>query len=214
MNKKILIINSSPMNEKSISRGLVDELVQQIKNKNTNYDFVERDLSKNPIPHLNAQVISAANMPENQRNDQMKNDLKLSDELINEFLNAEIIIIGAPMWNFSIPSVLKAWIDYIMRINITFGYNKEGVPVGLLSGSNKKIIIASSRRGIYSEGQWKSFDHQETLLQGIFNYIGITDICFIRAEGLRGENAICDAINLNIEKINNIVERMTNSVLD
>jgi FMN-dependent NADH-azoreductase len=105
----------------------------------------------------------------------------LGNQMLEDFLAADIVVIGAPMYNFGIPSQLKAWIDRIAVAGKTFRYGANG-PEGLAGG--KRVIIASSRGGMYVEGPFAAFDHQETYLRAVFGFIGVTDLTFVRAEGV------------------------------
>lgn len=202
---KILLIQSSP-NPASVTRALSKEVISQIKNKFNDIAITERDLSQNPIPHLSGLAIHAAYTKQSDRTSEMNNELILGDMLIKEVLENDLIIVAAPMWNFSIPSVLKAWIDQIVRVGITFTY-ENGTPKGLIS-SGKKVIIISSRGGIYSEEPYKAFDHQETLLQGVFNFLGIQDIEIITSEGIRGEDPRLESLKKSEHKIKEIVSKL------
>ena len=114
--------------------------------------------------------------------DAVRSDVATGQLALEEFLASDIVVVGAPMYNLGIPSQLKAWIDRISVAGKTFRYGEHG-PVGLCSG--KKLVIASSRGGVYSEGSPAAFfDHQETYLKSAFGLLGITDITFIRAEGV------------------------------
>lgn len=115
-------------------------------------------------------------------NDHQKAELALTDALVEEFLAADVVVIGAPMYNFSIPTQLKAWIDRIAQAGRTFRYTENG-PVGLAGG--KKVIIASSRGGIYAGTPLENaLDHQEAFLRAFLGFVGITDVTIVRAEGV------------------------------
>lgn len=202
---KILSIQTSP-NPKSITKSLSNEVLTQIKNKFSNCTVVEKDLSANPVEHLSGLSIHAAYTAPEQRNEDMKKSLALGDQLISEVMESDLIIIGAPMWNFSVPSVLKAYLDQIVRVGVTFKY-ENGAPVGLLP-SNKTVIIVSSRGGVYSEGAYKAFDHQETLVQHIFTFLGIKNIHTITSEGIRAEDPRAEALKASASKIENIIKAL------
>jgi FMN-dependent NADH-azoreductase len=111
-------------------------------------------------------------------------DLATGQAILDELFAADIIVIGAPMYNFTLPTQLKSWIDRILITGKTFKYNEQGAPVGLVPAT-KKVFIASTRGGQYTAGAPAAFlDHQETLLKGALGFIGLTDVTFIRAEGL------------------------------
>jgi FMN-dependent NADH-azoreductase len=156
---------------------------------------IERDLAIDPLPHLNGLTVGAFFTPPEQRNEMLAEAIKLSDKAVDEMLAADVIVIGAPMHNFGIPSALKAWIDHIVRTGRTVRYGPSG-PVGLVS-SKKKVIIASARGGSCMDGPMKALDYQETYLRTVLEFIGLTDISFVRAEGVgRGPDAEREAIQL------------------
>lgn len=135
-----------------------------------------RDLATSPVPHIDPAFLGAlfSGKPD-------ASELALSDTLLDEVIKSDVLLIEAPMYNFAIPSVLKAWIDHVARAGKAFRYTAEG-PQGLLGG--KKAILVLSSGGIYSEGPAQALDHQETYLRAIMNFFGITDIQTIRIEGV------------------------------
>ncbi|PUA18978.1 FMN-dependent NADH-azoreductase [Glaciimonas sp. PCH181] len=190
---KLLHLNSSVRNTGSISRQLTAEFLTKWMLANPNDTIVERDLSANPVPHLTEQMMGAFFTPEAQRSPQQAETVKLSDSLINELMDADVIVIGAPMYNFSISSTLKAWIDHVARAGRTFKYTENG-PVGLVQG--KKVVIFTSRGGVYSHGAGKAMDFHETYLRAVLGFIGLSDIDFIHTEGMAmGEEAVASAIS-------------------
>ena len=131
--------------------------------------------------------------PAEQRTPAQTETVKISDQLVDELFVADVIVLGAPMYNFSVSSALKAWIDHVARAGRTFKYTESG-PVGLLTG--KKVYIFTSRGGVYSEGPAKSMDFHETYLRAVLGFIGLTDITFIHTEGLAmGEEAVAGAMS-------------------
>jgi FMN-dependent NADH-azoreductase len=203
---KILYVSASPMGENSHSRNLSSKLIASIKAKYANSSVIERDLNKTPVPHLNLETLTAFNTPVENRTLEAKKLVQLSDSLIEEINESQLIIIASPMWNFGVPSVLKAWIDHISRAGITFKYTETG-PVGLISG--KKAIIVSSRGGIYSQGVFQSFEHEESHIASVLQFLGISDVKSVRAEGVAyGKEALQNALkNAEIE-IANIVKSL------
>ncbi|MCB5185891.1 FMN-dependent NADH-azoreductase [Methylobacillus gramineus] len=184
----VLHINSSPLGDHSVSRKLTENLLTELKKKHPDTLVITRDLVSSPLPHLSDITVGAFFTPPEQRNDALNAALVLSDELIDELFAADVIVIGAPMWNFGIPSSLKAWIDHVARAGRTFTYGAAG-PESLLP-PGKKVIIASARGGIYSSGPMKVMDHQESYLRAILGFIGLHDVSIIRAEGVAmGEEA-------------------------
>ena len=193
MSVKILQIDSSPLGERSVSRKFTAAVVAGLTAKHSGATVVTHDYGAAPLPHLDGTTIAAFFTPPEQRSPALAEAVKRSDAAAAELLTADIIVVGAPMWNFGLPSGLKAWIDHIVRAGITFRYTPTG-PEGLVP-AGKKVIIVSARGGIYSEGPFLPYDHQETYLQGIFGFLGFRDIAVVRAEGLAlGEAAVAQAI--------------------
>jgi FMN-dependent NADH-azoreductase len=178
---KLLHIDSSITGANSASRQLSAALVAALKAATPDLEVIRRDLDANPIPHLDSKrlpTVRPANAPEGA--------VGIADEggsdVLDEFLSADILVIGAPMYNFGIPSQLKAWIDRIAIAGKTFSYTADG-PIGLAGG--KRVIVASSRGGLYAPGMpFEANDFQEKYLRAVFAFLGIGDIEIIRAEGL------------------------------
>jgi len=189
----ILSINSSVRSQGSISRQVTGEFIQHWKAAHPADKIVERDLAAQQVPHLTEQMVGAFFTPADQRSAEQAEIVKVSDELVAELFAADVILIGAPMYNFSISSTLKAWIDHIARAGVTFKYTETG-PVGLLQG--KKVYVFTSRGGVYSEGAGKAMDFHETYLRGVLGFIGLTDVTFIHSEGLAmGDEAVAKALS-------------------
>ena len=177
---KLLHIDSSILGQGSVSRELSAEIVARFRARDPGLTVTHLDLAATPIGHLTAGHLAAAQGA--PADDALKADVEIGQRALEEFLAADIVVIGAPMYNFGISSQLKAWVDRISVAGTTFRYDENG-PVGLCGG--KKLVIASSRGGVYSAGSpFASFDHQETYLRDAFGFLGITDITFIRAEGV------------------------------
>jgi FMN-dependent NADH-azoreductase len=157
-----------------------------------NKTVIERDLAGQPLPHLDETTMGAFFTPADKRSAVQNQALQLSDKLIAEVQAANIIVIGAPMYNFSISSGFKAWIDHVARAGVTFKYGETG-PVGLLTG--KKVYIFTARGGVYSHGPAMSMDFHETYLRAMLGFIGLNDVTFIHTEGLAmGEEAVNSAV--------------------
>lgn len=175
--RNILAINSSISGEASVSRALVEFAVQHLLDANPDAVVTYRDLGDGQIPHLtSATALGIRAIAETP--DELSAQA-LSDELISEIKKADIIVIGAPMHNFSIPSSLRAWFDHVLRPRVTFAYSEAG-PEGLITG--KRAIVVEARGGVYSEEPNKAIDFQEPYLKHLLSFIGITDVSFIRAE--------------------------------
>lgn len=194
MSYSILHIDSSPLGDRSVSRKLTAKVLAELQANHPDTKIITRDLGTSPLPHLTGITVGAFFTPAEQRNEALNEALKLSDEVIDELFAADVIVIGAPMWNFGIPSSLKAWIDHIARAGRTFKYGASG-PESLMP-LGKKVIIASSRGGIYSSGPMQVMDHQETYLKAILGFVGLHDVSIIRAEGVAmGEEAVKTAMH-------------------
>jgi FMN-dependent NADH-azoreductase len=188
----VLYINSSVRSTGSLSRQLSAEFVAKWQASHPADTVVTRDLASRPVPHLTEEMLGAFFTAPDQRTAQQAHTVKLSDELVDELLAADVIVIGAPMYNFSVPSGLKAWIDHVARAGRTFQYTATG-PVGLVEG--KKVYVFTASGGVYSEGPAASYDFLATYLRAVLGFLGITDISFVRAEGVAlGEQAIADTL--------------------
>lgn len=176
---KLLHIDSSILGDNSASRQLSAELVAAWAAAEQGVEVTYRDLAADAISHLSAASLVAAGTPAELRDAAQKHEAALGEQSIEEFLAADAIVIGAPMYNFSIPSQLKAWIDRIAVAGKTFRYTESG-PEGLAGG--KKVIIVSTAGGIHA-GQPSGVVH-ENYLELVLNFLGITDIEVVRAEGL------------------------------
>lgn len=167
---KLLHIDSSALGNHSVSRGLTAAIVAELVREQPGVEVTYRDLAAQPLPHWSP-VADAADSA-----------AVLSQAVLEEFLAADVIVIGAPMYNFSISSALKAWIDRVAVAGKTFRYTANG-PEGLATG--KRVIIASSRGGFYGQGTaGQAMDFQEPYLRAVLGFIGVTDIEFVRAEGV------------------------------
>ncbi len=177
----ILHIDSSILGAGSVSRALSAETVAALRARHPAARVTYRDLGAAPVGHLSGAHLAAAQgaVPEAAA---LREDLAAGQAALEEFLAADIVVVGAPMYNFGVPSQLKAWIDRLAIPGKTFRYTEAGAE-GLVGG--KIVIIASSRGGFYGAETPTAFlDHQESYLRGIFGFFGITDVRFVRAEGV------------------------------
>jgi FMN-dependent NADH-azoreductase len=176
----VLIIDSAATGEASVSRKLTREAAERLQRRDPAARIVLRDIGSAPIPHLHEKTVPAirAGIVDSE---EARAALALSDELIAELQEADLIIIGAPMYNFGMPSTLKAWFDHVLRARVTFRYTEAG-PEGLLKG--KKAIVVETRAGLYSEGPAAAMDSQEPHIRTLLGFIGIDDVTFVRAEKL------------------------------
>jgi FMN-dependent NADH-azoreductase len=178
---KLLQIDSSILGANSVSRTLTAEIVEQQRHLHPGIEVVYRDLAAEPHLHFSPAHIAAAYGA--TPDEAVQTDLTNGGAVVDELFAADIIVIGAPMYNFALPSQLKAWIDRSLVAGRTFHYTATG-PEGLLP-KGKKVIVASSRGGFYGpESPIAAFDHQETYLKQALGFIGLTDVTVIRAEGI------------------------------
>ena len=188
--KTLLNINSSLFSEQGQSSKLAADFVEKWKHANPDGKVIMRDLAKKPVPHLTGERFQAFLTEADERTAEQSAYADESDELIAELDSADTIVLGLPMYNFGIPSTLKAWIDHIARAGKTFKYTETG-PVGLLT--DRPVHIFAARGGFY-EGTPK--DTQSAYITHFLNFIGIRDIGFVYAEGLNmGEDKRREALD-------------------
>lgn len=197
--KRILQINSSIMGEQSFSRKLGNTIVEKIQEKYPNSSVEQLDLVKSNIPHLTPETLTAMFTPQEHQTDEIKQQLELSDKLVKQLIESDIIVIGAPLINRTIHSSLKAWIDHITRRGITFGYSDEGIPTGLITG--KKVYVALSSGGVYTDELGKANDFVAPYLESIFGFLGMKDFTVFRAEGLHVSGVQDTAFQKGIDSI-------------
>ena len=195
---KLLHIDSSISGEQSVSRQLTAGIVARLKQAIPDLEIVYRDVVAEPVPihsealqNLKVKTLSEAgpaqlpspDAPGNREAEgRLPHDFATINAVLDEFVAADIVVVGAPMYNFGIPSQLKAWIDCLAAAGKTFRYSESGVE-GLCG--DKRVIVASSRGGVYSApSPMAVLDHQESYLTGFFGFIGVSDLEFVRAEGL------------------------------
>ena len=200
--KKLLVIESSPNGAFSISRKVSENLLNKLKDKyKNNVEIRTRDLNTSPVPHLSGTTVQAFFTPAEALTPELSKAKELSDTLTDELLWADEIILSVPMWNFGIPSVVKAWIDHVSRAGKTFSFGPNGL-VGLASGRTVHLVVASG--SVFSEGPFAPYDQLAPYIKTFFGFIGITDINVIRAEGVNDpankDNAIAKA-NAQIDAI-------------
>ncbi|GGY16896.1 FMN-dependent NADH-azoreductase [Paludibacterium paludis] len=195
----VLHIDTSILGGNSVSRDLTSNIVTGLAARHPAANITYRDLATSEIAHLSGEILGAAFVPEAEWNERQKRERALTDALINEFLAADVVVIGAPMYNFSIPSQLKSWIDRICAAGRTFKYTEQG-PVGLAGG--KTVIIASSRGGVYSNEAGRAMDFQEDYLRTVFGFVGIDNVNIIRAEAVNmGDDKRATALAMAREAI-------------
>lgn len=199
----LLHVDSSILGEQSASRQLASAIVASLKKAHPSTQVTYYDLAADPVEHLTGTEFGMLRAGLQPQTDADRQAAIRNAKLLDDFLAADVIVIGAPMYNFSVPSQLKAWFDRLAVPGKTFRYTANGVE-GLVRG--KRVFVASSRGGFYSEGHPGAFlDHQESYLRGLFGFMGITDVSFIRAEGLgispESRKAAMEAAGAQIEKL-------------
>jgi FMN-dependent NADH-azoreductase len=196
--KHILHLISSIQDKESYSIKLGKAIVEKIQDKYPDSIVEELNLVDIQIPHLNPDALRTFFIPEDQLTEEDKESVRFSNQAVKQLFAANIIVIGAPLYNFTIPSSLKAWIDHITRAGITFGYGENG-PIGMVTG--KKVYVAMSSGGIYSEGAGKANDFVVPYLKAFLGFLGMTDLTAFRAEGLKVPGVKETAFEKAIESI-------------
>lgn len=191
MSTNILRVDTSLFGDSGVSTELNQALVEQLVARLGTAHVTHRNLAKQPLPHFSAEAVAAISSPAEQRTPEQAQLAAWADELIAEVQGADILVVAAPMYNFGVPSTLKAWIDFIARAGVTFRYTESG-PVGLLL--NKTVYVVTTRGGVH---KGEATDSQVPYLQTYFNFLGITDVRFIYAEGInmgQKEQSVLDAV--------------------
>lgn len=192
---KVLLIGSSALGDASVSKQVAEALIEELRRAEPDLQLTTRDVGAHPLPHL-----VPARMPAfagNTDTPEAAETAAQSQAVIDEVLAADLIVIASPMYNFGITSTLKAWFDHLLRAGQTFRYSAEG-PVGLVT--DKRAILVEARGGDYTSGPSKAYDQQEPHLKTMLNFIGITDLTFVRALNLAispesKEKGVADALN-------------------
>lgn len=189
---KVLVIRSSIQGEHSVSTQLADEVVASLKARPE--DITIRDLGAEPIPHLDGATVAAFYAAEPDA--RQKQLLELSNTLIAELQQADHLVLALPMYNFGVPSALKAWFDHLARVGVTFRYTEDG-PRGLLE--DKPVTVVATRGGLY---QGTPQDSQSGFVETFFNFIGLSSVYFVYAEGLASESNRDRALSAARQAIN------------
>lgn len=195
---KILYITSSPNGSGSYSTRVAAKLLEDARSRDKDVQVVHRDLAAAPLPHIDHEFIAATRGGEGPGNAHQRDLLKISDELIDELKTADVVVIAAAMVNFTIPSTLKAWIDFVARPGLTFSYGPEG-PQGLVT--DKQVVLVVARGGVYSGAQ-AAMDFQLPYLRKVLGFMGMTDIEVIEVEGTAfGQEAAERAVATATQKL-------------
>jgi FMN-dependent NADH-azoreductase len=195
----LLLIQSSPNIENSVTRVLCEKFVQTWTASHANMTVEVLDLVTDPLPHFGPEILEALARSPEERTPQMHKAVELPDRLIKQIEAADILVIGSPMINFTISTQLKAWFDHISLAGRTFKFSAPGVSKGLLFG--KKAFVIEARGGDYADVPINAFDFQEPLLRILLGFLGIFDVSFIRAEGMRQRVDEAGDIMRNAESI-------------
>jgi FMN-dependent NADH-azoreductase len=181
----LLHIDASPRGERSHSRRMTKEFIEQWKQTHPNDTVTYRDLGHNPVPYVDEPWIAAAFSPPEKHTPELREAIRLSDQLVDEFLAADIYVIGVPMYNFSVPGVFKSYIDQIVRVGRTVAFepnNSANVFKPLVLGKKMFIIESRGDSGFHPGGRYENMNHHDPYLVTVFGFMGITDITFIHVE--------------------------------
>jgi FMN-dependent NADH-azoreductase len=200
----LLYLSSSIFGDHGNTSQLATDFIQRWQAANPEGRVVERNLAANPLPHLDGARVGAFFTPAEQRTPEQQAAVAESDALVAELNEADIVVMGLPMYNFGVPSQFKAWIDNVARAGVTFKYTDTG-PVGLVA--NKPVVVFSARGGLYAN---TPNDHQEPFLRQFLGFIGLTDIRFVFAEGVNmGEDVKAKALDTARQQIGSLLEQVS-----
>ena len=186
----LLHIDSSPRGERSHTRRISHEFVQAWKAEQPDGSVTYRDLGHHPVPFVDEAWVAAAFTPPQEHTPELQEAIRLSNDLVDEFLAADLYVFGVPMYNFGMPAVFKAYIDQIARVGRTFSVDANGYK-GLVHGKKMCILTARGGGGYGPGGAMEAYNYEDPHLRAVFNFIGVTDINFIHLENLnRGDEVI------------------------
>jgi FMN-dependent NADH-azoreductase len=198
--KKILHVTSSPRGIDSNSIQLGNYIVEKLQEQYPGSEVTTNHTAEKNYQHMPFSYTVAFKLPPDQHSPEQQQALLPSDEAIEQLQNADIVVISLPVYNFNLPSSLKAWLDHVVRPSKTISY-KTGKPEGLLQ--NKKVYLAISSSGVYSDGPTKTWDFGEPYLRFILNFLGINDITTFRIEGLAVSGFLETAVKKGFESVDN-----------
>jgi FMN-dependent NADH-azoreductase len=164
----------------SVSRRVGGELVDALQSAELGLNVIRRDLAADPLPHIGLDLMAGSMSPPESRTEAQAHAVAVSDTLIGELFAADYVVIEAPMYNFTIPSTLKAWIDNVAIAGKTFRYGADGRPEGLVTG--KRVFLIVTRGGAYSEGPMAAFNFTDPYLRAALGLLGMTDVTIVTAE--------------------------------
>jgi FMN-dependent NADH-azoreductase len=198
----ILLVTSSPRGSASHSTQIARALAERLAVGKPGANIVVRDLAAAPLPHINDAFAVARELPPEKLTAAQRETLRLSDALVQELVDADVVVLGAGMINFGVPSTLKAYIDHILRPGVTFRYTPKG-PEGLVTG--KKVYLVVARGGVYSQGKMQALNFQDTYLRAALGFIGLTDLEVIAVEGVAfGPDAARQAIMAALARVSDL----------
>jgi len=204
----ILHVTSSSRGSASYSNRVAGEVLDELRARNLGATVTTRDLGREPLPHIGDDFVAATRSPDGPQTDEQRALLAQSDALVDELFAADVIVIAAPMINFTIPTNLKGWIDYVARAGRTFRYSEKG-PHGLVIG--KQVIVVAARGGIYADGN--AFDFQLPYLKGVLGFLGMTDVEVLEVEGTAyGPDAAEKAVAAATAKLHTQCDRRRKAV--
>ncbi len=189
---QLLRIDTSTRIQDSHSRKVAQEFQEQWQSKNPTGTVIKRDLAQNPVPHLSDLTIQGFYTPEEAKTSEIKQALLLSDELIAEIKAADTVVISLPMYNFGIPSSLKAYIDHVSRVNQTFEITEQGEFKPLIS-TVKRLVLITSAGAVFSSPQMQPMDYMTPYLKTIFGFLGISNIDVLTIEGSSMDQTVFEA---------------------
>lgn len=196
---QILLVTTSPRGTESYSNQVAHALVAKLQARAPGTRLVTRDFATAPLPHVGEDYVVGRMLPAEQRSPAQATSVALSDELIAELFASDTIVIASPMYNFGVPSTLKAWIDHLARAGETFSYSAAG-PEGLVKG--KKVYLIQARGGVYSEGPMGAHNFHDPYLKTVLHFLGMTDVELIAIEGVAfGPEAAEKAVNGALGKV-------------
>jgi len=206
----ILFVSSSPRGAQSHSTKVAEQVIAGLVAETPDATVVRRDLNRAPLPHVDEAYLGAVFGAPESRSAEQARLVALSDQLIDELFAADVIVIASAMINFTVPSTLKTWFDYVARAGKTFRYGDKG-PVGLVTG--KRVVVVEAKGGIYSEGPMKVHDHQLPWLRFILSFLGMTDVEVIQVEGValgpeKTSQSIAEATSRVGETVRSITDRL------
>ena len=175
----ILYVASSSRGSASYSNRVATDVLTELRDRNPGAKVTVRDLAREPLPHIDDDFVAATRGPATSQTDEQRALLARSDTLVDELLAADVVVIAAPMINFTIPSTLKSWVDYVARAGRTFRYSEKG-PEGLVTG--KQVILVVARGGVYADAG-QALDFQVPYLKSVLGFLGMTDVTVLEVEG-------------------------------